>query len=81
MGVPAISVISQPLAAPPEKGALHSELAKLSVREWRNPATGDAAADDGLARSSRVSYHLDETRDTTMSAVSSWPASCVTPPT
>ena len=35
------SVIGQLLAAPPEKGALRSELAKLSAREWRHPTTGE----------------------------------------
>ena len=35
------SVIGQLLAAPPEKGALRAELAKLSAREWRHPTTGE----------------------------------------
>ena len=35
------SVIGQLLAAPPEKGALRSELARLSAREWRHPTTGE----------------------------------------
>ena len=35
------SVIGQLLAAPPAKGALISELSKLSAREWRHPATGE----------------------------------------
>jgi putative transposase len=34
------SVIGQLLAAPPAKGALRSELAKLAAHEWRHPATG-----------------------------------------
>jgi len=35
------SVIGQLLAAPPEKGALRSELARLSAREWRHPTTDE----------------------------------------
>jgi transposase InsO family protein len=37
------SVIGQLLAAPPPKGNLGSELAKLAAREWRHPITGEPA--------------------------------------
>lgn len=35
------SVIGQLLADPPVKGTLQSEINKLSLREWRHPATGE----------------------------------------
>jgi transposase InsO family protein len=35
------SVIGQLLADPPVKGTLQSEIRKLSLREWRHPATGE----------------------------------------
>ena len=35
------SVIGQLLADPPVKGTLRSEIRKLSLREWRHPATGE----------------------------------------
>jgi transposase InsO family protein len=35
------SVIGQLLAAPPQNGALKSELEALAAREWRHPATGE----------------------------------------
>jgi len=35
------SVIGQLLAAPPAKGTLRGELAKLAAREWRHPISGD----------------------------------------
>jgi putative transposase len=34
------SVIGQLLAAPPAKGTLRGELAKLAAREWRHPVSG-----------------------------------------
>ena len=35
------SVVGQLLAAPPAKGTLRGELAKLAEREWRHPVSGD----------------------------------------
>jgi hypothetical protein len=35
------SVIGQLLAAPPAKGTLRGELAKLAEREWRHPVSGE----------------------------------------
>ena len=35
------SVVGQLLADPPAKGTLQSEINKLSLREWRHPATGE----------------------------------------
>jgi putative transposase len=35
------SVIGQLLAAPPPKGELRAEIAKLATQEWRHPITGD----------------------------------------
>jgi putative transposase len=35
------SVIGQLLADPPAKGTLQSEIDKLSLRDWRHPATGE----------------------------------------
>ena len=35
------SVVGQLLADPPAKGTLQSEIRRLSLREWRHPATGE----------------------------------------
>jgi transposase InsO family protein len=37
------SVVGHLLAAPPKRGDLRSELAKLTTRQWRHPVTGEPA--------------------------------------